>query len=131
MREPTKKELQLFGLLLATIIVFWLCIYWLNTEIAIIRLWPGFAIASVLAAIAIIRPLWLNKLYVYWVKGVYWLNRLITAITLACCFFIIITPTALIRRALGHNAIFKPKYSPDSYRQDSKIIPPEDMKHPF
>lgn len=128
---PTSKELRLFGLLLAGVIVFWLFIYWVSTETALIRLWPGFATASILAATAILQPLWLKPLYIYWVKGFHWLNRLITAITLMCCFFVIITPTALIRRALGHNAISKPKYRLGSYRQNSKAIPPEDMEHPF
>ena len=129
--NPTSKELRLFGLLFAGVIVFWLFIYRVSTDTAIIRLWPGFAIASSLAAIAVIRPLWLTGLFVYWIKVVHWLNRLITAITLTCCFFVIITPVALIRRILGHNAIFKPKYRPDSYRQNSKAIRPQDMEHPF
>ena len=131
MNNPTKKELRLFGLLLAGVIVFWLFIYWATTETAVIRLWPGFAVAFMLASTAIVQPLGLKQLYSYWVKGFHWLNRLITAITLTCCFFVIITPTAFIRRALGHNVIFKPSYKPGSYRQKSKAIPPEDMEHPF
>ena len=131
MNNPTRKELRLFGLLLAGVIVFWLFIYWMSTEVVLLRLWPGFATASMLAAIAIVRPLWLKLLYTYWVKSFHYLNRLITAITLTCCFFVIITPTAFIRRALGHNVIFKPSYKPGSYRQKSKAIPPEDMEHPF
>ena len=131
MHEPTKKELRLFGLLLAGVILFWSFIYWVSKEIDLLSLWPVFAVVSALATVAIIRPLWLSGFYCYWVKGASWLNRLITGITLGCCFFVIITPIALIRRAIGHNAIFKPKYAPDSYRQNSKAIPPEDMEHPF
>jgi Saxitoxin biosynthesis operon protein SxtJ len=131
MNNPTIKELRLFGLLLAIVIVFWLLIYWASKGIALISLWPGLATALLLAAIAIIYPRWLKRPYLYWMKGAHWLNRLVTATTLACCFFVIITPTALIKRALGHDSIFKPKYRDDSYKQNSEILPPTDMEHPF
>ncbi|ARN74313.1 SxtJ family membrane protein [Oceanicoccus sagamiensis] len=126
-----RKQLRLFGVILSAVMVFWLTVYGFSQQLSLNSLWPGYCIASILFAIAIINPPWLSQPYRYWLKGAHGLNRLITATTLGICFFCIITPTAFIKRAFGNDAMFKPSHLPNSYRQNSEVITPSDMEHPF
>lgn len=133
--QPTKNQLRLFGTLLAVVIVFWLCVYGWNKPTSLLTLWPGYSIAAILAAVAIIYPPWLKGVYHYWLKAAHYLNKIITTITLSLTFFIVITPVALVKRAFGNDALFGTKTTPktmtNSYRQTSEPIKPEDMEHPF
>jgi ABC-type uncharacterized transport system permease subunit len=128
---PTTKQLKLFGLVLSAVIVFWLLVYWYNSEQTLIDLWPYWLLTVLFLIIALFIPLRLKRFYLLWMKAAEWINKVVINLMLSLIFFLLITPIAIIIRSLGHDALRNPRYIEGTYRQPSKPIEAEDMKDPF
>lgn len=129
--QHSDKELKLFGILLSVVIIFWCSIALWKHYLALQSALAIYAVALLLAIISIIKPRFLTSFHHYWLRTFSWLNKIITWTSLAVAFFLIITPTAIIKRALGSNPVHSPQTMPDSYRQISKPLPRQDMEHPY
>ncbi len=89
---------------------------------AVIALWPvldsgwphwwACAIAFLFLAAALLRPTWLRPLNRLWARLGFVLHRVTNPIVMAVIFFAVVTPIAIIMRALGKDPLqrrFEPK----------------------
>lgn len=131
-QKADTKQLRLFGLALAIATLFWTLIYFWQSSAILLDLWPAFLVSFCLLLVAIFIPHVFATIYPKWIKAANFLNVVITNITLGIAYFIIITPVAFIKRILGHDSLAgREEYLPNSYRQHSTIIKPQDMESPF
>lgn len=67
----------------------------------------------------ILIPLQLKPVYVAWLKIAHFISRVITALMLACAYYLVITPTALLKRLFGQTPLpVKPDKNVLSYWVD-------------
>ena len=90
--------------------------------------WPSYTLAAVLVSVVVLRPRWLLPVHFYWSKFAYFINSLLVKILLGFVFFVFITPTGMIKRKFGADALKDIDTYPNSYRQKSE---PSDMEFPF
>jgi len=90
------KQLRIFGLALSAVIVFWSFIF---------NYWLGNVIAALLASMAFIAPGSLNRFYDFWLKFITIINKIISTSLMSLVFIMVITPTALIGRLVGHDML--------------------------
>ena len=123
--------LRRFGLLLAAFLV-------LTLGLALPWLW-GFALpwwpwalAGALAACAWLAPARLGPVYRYWMKFAAVLGWVNTRLLLALAFYLVLTPTALVLRALGRNPLAR-GFDPGapSYRKRCRPRPADHLEKPF
>ena len=60
-----------------------------------------FGFLSILGFGFIVAPSWLRPIYVFWLKIAHFIGRVITTLVLILAYYLVITPTALIKRVLG------------------------------
>lgn len=101
--EIHPKQLRSFGLLVGGI--FTLISLWpLIVHQEAIRSWVLLP-ACLLLAGALIKPLWLQPLFVGWMKIGHVLGFINTRIILSFGFFFVLTPIGLIRRLMGKDSL--------------------------
>lgn len=92
--------------------------------------WP-FVLAAVLIVFALTVPRALgpaHRVLMAVGRGLGWVN---TRILLTVVFFVVLTPIALVRRALGKRPLRLARTNDASYRVASVALPKERMKEPF
>jgi Kef-type K+ transport system membrane component KefB len=92
--------------------------------------WP-WLIAAVLAASGIVSPMALQPVYKVWMRVGLILSRITTPIILSLVFFLVITPTALIRRLFFRDSIAKTFDDRESYRIKSHKAPTKNLEKPY
>jgi len=110
---------------------------------AIISLWPlaggggvriwAIAIAVLFLAAALVRPIILRPLNRLWFRFGLLLGRIVSPIVMAVVFFVAVTPTAFIMRALGKD-LLRLKFDPDAdsyWIRRADIAPMSSMKDQF
>ena len=110
--EVQTKQLRSFGLIMATFFGVVLGFGPLILGHGFIRVWP-LPIAGLFLVFSLFMPLWLRGLYQVWmlVGGTLgWVN---TRILLGVVFFLLFTPIAVLRRALGKDSLGL-KYDPQA-----------------
>ena len=129
--ELDAKGLRQFGLLTGGIIVvlFGLVLPWLFGFG--FPLWP-WIVGAVLGAWAGAAPRSLRPVYGVWMRFGLLLNRVTTPIILAVVFYGVITPTSLVMRVLGRDAMARRfDRTANSYRVPSKPPPKRNLEKPF
>lgn len=127
---PDNKTLRIFSSLLSAVASGWLMFYLYHNAASMIT----HSIAIVIAVFFItglVCPQRLQGFYRRWVAGAEKLNQWVINTLLAVIFFFIITPTALLRRSLGKDALKKPSHMNNSYRQKSRALEPQEMEQPY
>jgi hypothetical protein len=130
--ELDRRGLRNFALTMAAVIVvlFGLFLPWL-----IERPWPRWPwiLAAVFALPGLIAPAALRPIYRGWMKFGLALNRITTPIIMSLMFYLVITPTGLLRRLFGGDPMKRKleRTESGSYRVPSKAAPPERMERPF
>jgi hypothetical protein len=129
--ELDRKGLREFGLTtgIAIVVIFGLFFPWLLE-----RDWPTWPwiIAAVLWSLALVRPLWLRRVYRGWMRFGLLASRVMTPLVLGIVYFVIISPMALVMRLLGKDPL-KRTLDPEreSYRNASTKSPREKLEKPF
>lgn len=120
------QELRKFGLILSSVFIgaFGLVFPLLLSKP--IPTWP-WIIGTIILLPTMAKADWLKVIYVPWMKVGHILGWINTRIILGVIFFVLITPTGLIRRLLGKDSLgltFDKKAT--SYR---KIVPAQSIQH--
>ncbi len=125
------KGLSQFGFLTGGIVVvlFGLVLPWLFGFA--FPLWP-WIVGAVLGTWAGAAPRSLRPVYRAWMRIGLLLNRVTTPIILAAVYFAVITPTSLIMRMLGRDAMARRfDDTVNSYRVPSRRPPKKNLEKPF
>lgn len=126
-----RKMLRQFGFIFAGILLFLfaLLIPWLRERP--MPQWP-FYIAVPVAALALVWPLALKPFFHVWMKFGAVMGFINTRIILSVLFFIILTPMALVMRALGKDPMARRFDSQlASYRKTNTAQTREHMEKPY
>lgn len=67
--------------------------------------WWAAALAALFAVVATLRPAWLAPLNRYWTKLALLLHRVTNPLVMGVIFYAVVTPIALIMRALGKDPL--------------------------
>lgn len=129
--ELTDKDLREFGLVTGAIfaVLFGLLLPWLFEHDY--PRWPWYVFAA-LAVPALIVPRSLHPVYRGWMRFGLLISRVTTPLILGIVFYLLITPTGLIRRIFGKDAIARSGgSSSETYRVPSKNPSVENMERPF
>lgn len=119
----SKQKLREFGLLFGILLPFllgWLIPYFFGHPF---RSWT-LLISIPVVIIAIIKPKFLNYLYICWIKIGNFLGWINNHIILGLIFVLVLLPIAFIMRLSGYNPINKKVPNKNTYREtikDSKI----------
>ena len=92
--------------------------------------WP-WILAAILVTVGLAAPMALRLVYKGWMLFGLQLSKITTPIIMALVFFLVITPTGLIRRLLSKDSIARKFDDGESYRVPSKKTPAKNMERPF
>ena len=128
--ELDRKGLREFALVTSGVVVglFGLLLPWLfNLG------WPSWPwiLAAVLSTLGFIAPMALQPVYKLWMRFGLILSKITTPIIMGLVFFLVITPTGLIRRLLSGDPMTRSFDDGESYRVPSKKAPAKNMERPF
>ena len=128
--ELDRKGLREFALVTGGVIagLFGLVLPWLF-DLGWPR-WP-WMLAGVLVAMGLIIPMALKPVYKVWMRFGMILNRITSPIIMGLVFFLVITPTGLVRRLLSADPMARDFNDKESYRIPSKKPPAKNMERPF
>jgi hypothetical protein len=108
-----KKEIRKFGII-AFVFFGVLCALGIWREKAAPMYLFGFL--SVLGFGFIVMPAPLRPVYDGWLKAAHWIGRVMTAVVLTLAYYLIITPTALLKRIFGGRPLpMKPDKTVSTY----------------
>ncbi len=94
-------------------------------------LWP-WVLALVLGLWGVAAPSSLRGIYRAWMHFGLALNRIVTPLVLGVIFYLVVTPTALVMRLAGRDAMRRAfDKNADTYRVKSEKPPAEKMERPF
>jgi predicted membrane-bound dolichyl-phosphate-mannose-protein mannosyltransferase len=90
------------------------------------------ALAAMLMLVSVLFPASIPRIHRAWMAGAHAISRITTPIILGMVYYLVLTPTGLIRRALGKSSL-RPRLSNDSYwvAREVKARPPADMRRQF
>jgi hypothetical protein len=116
--HPPSRTLRVFGGGLAILLVG-LAIWRFAVEDAVAAAAVLGAAAAAVAALAWAFPALLRPVFVTWMIAVFPINWLLTRVLLACIFYLMVTPLALVFRLMGRD-ILERRFRPDqeSYWSD-------------
>ena len=129
--ELDRKGLREFGLTTgaAVVVIFGVFFPWiLGLD------WPSWPwiVAAPLWALALIRPLWLRRIYRAWMHFGLLASRVMTPLVLGIVFFAMISPMAMVWRLTSKDPLQRAlDPSRKSYRVQSKKSPKEKLERPF
>ncbi len=107
---PTRRELVLFGLLMAGVIAaLGLFRWWRHGHVPVVF----FGIAAVFLLAGLIAPAALRPVYKGWMWFGERLNRVMTFLLLNISFWLMIVPTGLLMRVFGDDPL-KRKWDPEA-----------------
>ena len=128
--ELDRKGLREFALVTSGVIVglFGLLLPWLfNLG------WPTWPwiLAAILVTLGFVAPMALRPVYKLWMQFGLILSKITTPIIMGLVFFLVITPTGLIRKLLAKDPMARNFHDGESYRVPREKIPAENMERPF
>ena len=126
-----QRQLRIFGLLLSLVICAWVSYFFIKSASSDSIWWVGYFPAAGLALLALLKPNALKGFFKLWMRIVEALNKILSDILMTIVFICIITPSALIRRLTGHNALFNDDFIMNSYRIKSEPLDSKDMEKPY
>ena len=130
-KTPNLKDLRIFGLTLALVFALWTLIYQGVSHGIWFRFTPVYIISIGLIFTALACPYCLQPLQKGFMKLAHVINTAISISIMSLLFIFLITPVAIILRAIGYDTLRKQKTLPGSSRIQSKAITRADMEHPF
>jgi hypothetical protein len=111
-KNPTSRELKIFGVLFAMIFALLGAVFWWHAgwETAALVVWKsaGFILLAYIIAPQIRRPI-----YLIWSYALYPIGYLITLVLMGVVFYLVITPTGLLMRLFGRDPLSR-KFRPEA-----------------
>ena len=101
-RNPTPRELTIFGLMFAGFSVLLALLVWWRFDAPIAAQWIG-GIGIALAVVFFAIPPLRKAIYLGWVYLTFPIGWTITHIIMAITYYLVVTPIGLIMRALGRD----------------------------
>jgi hypothetical protein len=128
--ELDRKGLREFALVTSGVVVglFGLLLPWLFNLGR--PTWP-WILAAILVTLGLIAPMALRPVYKLWMQFGLILSKITTPIIMGLVFFLVITPTGLIRRLLASDPLARNFHDGESYRVPREKIPAKNMERPF
>lgn len=129
--ELDRKGLREFGLVTGTIFaaLFGLFLPW-QLEFSF-PIWP-WALFAVLAIMALATPMLLRPVYRTWMRFGLLMSRIMTPTVLGIAFFVVIVPTAVLKRLFGRDAMQRKfEASAKTYRVSSKKTSRDSLEKPY
>jgi hypothetical protein len=125
-----QRGLRDFGLMTGGIVVglFEFLLPWLLDHN--LPLWP-WIIAGILWLLALVRPMALKPVYLWWMKFGAVVGALNARIILSIIYYLGLTPVGLIMRLFGRNPMERSLDDRASYRVASKTNSSKNMENPF
>jgi len=126
-----RSGLRRFGLTTGIIVavLFGLFFPWLLGHT--VPLWP-WVLCGILAIWALLAPTSLRPVYRIWMRFGLIMSRITTPIIMSVVFYVVITPTAIIRRLLRKDSMGrKLRRDLPSYRVESRKIVKKNLERPF
>jgi len=117
-----RKELRKFGLAVALVLCAVAGLHWWRSG----HLQPRWLVAAAALAVpALVYPRLLAPVLWLWLRIAFCINFVVTHVILVLAYYLVITPTGLIMRAVGHDPMQR-KRKPDdeSYWED---LPDEEV----
>jgi hypothetical protein len=102
--HPPTRTLRVFGGGL-TILLLGLAIWRFAVEDAVVAPAVLGAVAAVIAALTWAYPALLRPVFVAWMIAIFPINWLLTRVLLACIFYLMVTPLALVFRLMGRDLL--------------------------
>ncbi len=125
------RQLRIFGLLLSFVICCWVSYFFLQSSSSDSIWWLGYLPALGLFLFALFNPAALKGIFKFWIRIVEILNKILSNTLMTIVFISIITPSALVRRLTGHNALMNHDFISNSYRIKSNPLESKDMEKPY
>ena len=92
--------------------------------------WP-WVLAPILIAVGLLGPMALQPVYKVWMRFGLIMSKITTPIIMGLVFFLVITPTGLIRKLTSADAMARKYDDGESYRLPSKKSPAKNLERPF
>lgn len=130
-KAPDPQELRKFGFIFSAIFLglFELLLPWLKDRP--LPLWPLY-IAAPIVLLAIVWPVALGPFYKGWMKFGLIAGAINTRIIMSAIFFVMLTPTAWLMRALGKDLLaLRLDRAAGSYRVASVVRAKEQVEKPY
>jgi len=128
--ELDRKGLREFALVTSGVVVglFGLLLPWLF-EFG----WPSWPwiLAAILVTLGFVAPMALRPVYKLWMRFGLTLSKITTPILMGLVFFLVVTPTGLIRKALSSDPMARDFHDGESYRIPCETKPANNMERPF
>lgn len=105
-----------FGWTLAGICAFLCLVYALKHALVREEVWGAMSIAF--AVVTLFKPEWLTGLKQWWFKAGVVMGKITNPVVMGAVFFLLITPVAVISRALGRDTLLIKRQQKDSYWVD-------------
>lgn len=129
--ELDRKGLRDFGLVTGAFLaaLFGLLLPWLLERS--FPIWP-WALFALLAILGLAAPMVLRPVYRTWMRFGLLMGRIMTPVVLGLAFFVVIIPTALLKRLFGRDAMRRNfEASAKSYRVISKKPSKNSLEKPY
>jgi hypothetical protein len=129
--ELDRKGLRDFGLTTGAIVagLFGLFFPWVF-EAESWPLWP-WIVFGVLGAWGLIAPMTLKPVYHGWMRIGLVLNKVMTPLIMGICFFLVVTPVALLKKIGGKDAMARDFDDSETYRVPSTPPKADNLKRPY
>jgi hypothetical protein len=108
-REPSRRELQWFGVLVAVFLGLVGIEIWRRTG-SRTGAWIAWGVGTGAALVYYALPALRWTLYTAWNRAVYPIGWAVSHVLLAAIFFLILTPFGLVMRALGHDPMRRTRH---------------------
>lgn len=128
---PTEPELRSFGLIMggAIALIFGVAVPWLWD--ATWRAWP-WLVAAALVGVALTSPRLLKRLYAAWMRIGHVLNWLISRVTLALVYYVVVVPMGAVMRLFKHDPLRRRfEQDAESYRVPAPAPDRQHLERPF
>lgn len=128
---PEKKALRDFGLVMAAAValVFGLVVPWFTDSA--LPVWP-WLVAAALAGVALTLPRLLKPVYTGWMRVGAVLNWLVSRLTLALVYYVVVVPTGAVMRLVKHDPLRRRlERDAESYRVTSIPLDRKHLERPF
>ena len=129
--ELDRKGLRKFGLMTGAAVVFIFGLFFPWVLDLAWPIWPFF-VAALFWSLALIRPLWLRRIYRAWMRFGLLASRVMTPLVLGIVYFVMISPMAMVMRLLGKDPLRR-ALDPNqkTYRIKSVKSAKEKLEKPF
>lgn len=111
-KNPTARELKIFGALFAVVFALLGAVFWWHAgwQTAALAVWQS---AAFILVAYLIVPQTRRPIYLIWSYALYPIGYVITLVLMGAVFYLVITPTGLLMRLFGRDPLSR-KLQPEA-----------------